>query len=178
MTPLIGRAAELETLLAAVQHASDGVSSVVVLDGDAGVGKTRLLSELVSAASDRGVLTFIGHCVDLGNAPPPYLPFTEAFGRFAAERPENVEELLAAYPAIERLLPRRRPSIRSAEDRVDRGELFESVLGALAWCTQQQPVLLVVEDIHWADQATRESAGLLVHPRHHRTARDRGQLPQ
>ena len=161
MTPLIGRAAELETLLAAVRHASDGVSSVVVLDGDAGVGKTRLLSELVSAASDRGVLTFIGHCVDLGNAPPPYLPFTEAFGRFAAERPENVEELLAAYPAIERLLPRRRPSIRSAEDRVDRGELFESVLGALAWCTQQQPVLLVVEDIHWADQATRDLLGFL-----------------
>ncbi|MDT4974845.1 MAG: hypothetical protein QOG98_603 [Pseudonocardiales bacterium] len=161
MTPLIGRAAELDTLLAAVQNASDGVSSVVVLDGDAGVGKTRLLSELVNAATERGVLSFIGHCVDLGDAPPPYLPFTEAFGRFASEHAADAEELLSAFPAIERLLPRRGPAVRGSEDRVDRGELFQSVLGALALPAQRQPVLLVVEDIHWADQATRDLLGYL-----------------
>ncbi|MDT4957786.1 MAG: hypothetical protein QOD31_1585, partial [Pseudonocardiales bacterium] len=161
MTPLIGRAAELDTLLAAVQNASDGVSSVVVLDGDAGVGKTRLLSELVNAATERGVLSFIGHCVDLGDAPPPYLPFTEAFGRFASEHAADAEELLSAFPAIERLLPRRGPAVRGSEDRVDRGELFQSVLGALALPAERQPVLLVVEDIHWADQATRDLLGYL-----------------
>jgi DNA-binding NarL/FixJ family response regulator len=161
MTPLIGRAAELDTLLAAVQQASDAVASVVVLDGDAGVGKTRLLSELVRFAAERGVLSFIGHCVDLGDAPPPYLPFTEAFGRFAAEHPTEAEELLGAFPAIERLLPRRGPAVRGTEDRVDRGELFQSVLGALALPARHQPVLLVVEDIHWADQATRDLLGYL-----------------
>ncbi|MEP7020338.1 MAG: AAA family ATPase [Pseudonocardiales bacterium] len=161
MTPLIGRATELATLLAAVQQASDGASSVVVLDGDAGVGKTRLLSELVNAATERGVLSFIGHCVDLGDAPPPYLPFTEAFGRFAADHPAQAEEQLAAFPAIERLLPRRGPAGRGTEDRVDRGELFQSVLGALALPAKNQPVLLVVEDIHWADQATRDLLGYL-----------------
>ncbi|PZS14879.1 MAG: LuxR family transcriptional regulator [Pseudonocardiales bacterium] len=161
MTPLIGRATELETLLAAVQNASEGVASVVVLDGDAGVGKTRLLGELARKAADRGVLTLIGHCVDLGDAPPPYLPFTEAFGRFGSGRPEDAEELVAAYPAIERLLPRRGPIGRDAGDRVDRGELFESVLGALAWPTRRQPVLFIVEDIHWADQATRDLLGYL-----------------
>ncbi|MEP7178041.1 MAG: AAA family ATPase [Pseudonocardiales bacterium] len=161
MTPLIGRAAELDTLLAAVQNASQGVSSVVVLDGDAGVGKTRLLSELVIAATEQGVLTFIGHCVDLGDAPPPYLPFTEAFGRYAAEHPVQAEELLGTFPAIERLLPRRGPAVGGTEDRVDRGELFQSVLGALALPAQRQTVLLVVEDIHWADQATRDLLGYL-----------------
>jgi DNA-binding NarL/FixJ family response regulator len=161
MTPLIGRRTELDTLLAAVRHASQGVSSVVVLDGDAGVGKTRLLSELVQAATEQGVLNLIGHCVDLGDAPPPYLPFSEAFGRFASERPESIEELLAAYPAIGRLLPRRGPAVRGTENRVDRGELFESVLGALALPALRQPVLLVVEDIHWADQATRDLLGFL-----------------
>jgi len=161
MTPLIGRTTELDTLLAAVRHASEGVSSVVVLDGDAGVGKTRLLAELVRTASDQGVLTLIGHCVDLGDAPPPYLPFTEAFGRFAAGNSDGAEQILAAYPAIGRLLPRRGPAVRGTEDRVERGELFESVLGALSLPAQRQAVLLVVEDIHWADQATRDLLGFL-----------------
>ncbi|MCU1656556.1 MAG: transcriptional regulator, LuxR family [Pseudonocardiales bacterium] len=161
MTPLVGRDAELVTLLAAVDHASAGTPSVVVLDGDAGVGKTRLLGELVTAANERGVLSLIGHCVDLGDAPPPYLPFTEAFGRFAAERPDHTQQLLAAHPAIARLLPRRTSADRAQEDRVDRGELFESVMGALAFPTDEQPVLLVVEDVHWADQATRDLLGFL-----------------
>ncbi|MFN2518494.1 MAG: AAA family ATPase [Jatrophihabitantaceae bacterium] len=161
MSPLIGRATELETLLAAVNAASEGASSVIVLDGDAGVGKTRLLAELVRTARERGVLTFIGHCVDLGDAPPPYLPFTEAFGRFASEHPEDAETMVATYSAIERLLPRRRPPVGDIGDRVDRGELFESVLGALTWPAQRQPVLLVVEDVHWADQATRDLLGYL-----------------
>ncbi|MDT4945625.1 MAG: hypothetical protein QOH14_2358 [Pseudonocardiales bacterium] len=161
MTPLVGRDAELATLLAALEHAAAGAPSVVVLDGDAGVGKTRVLTELVGAAADRGMLSLIGHCVDLGDAPPPYLPFTEAFGRFAADQPEHSRALLAAQPAIARLLPRRAPVDRGGEDRVERGELFESVLGALAFPTDEQPVLLVVEDVHWADQATRDLLGFL-----------------
>ncbi|MDP9116404.1 MAG: AAA family ATPase, partial [Actinomycetota bacterium] len=161
VTPLVGRDAELSALLAAVGHAQAGRAAVVVVDGDAGVGKTRLLAELVSAANERGVLSLIGHCVDLGDAPPPYLPFTEAFGRLATERPEQVNELIAAQPAIVRLLPRRFDSERTAEDRIDRGALFESVLGALGLAAQVQPVLLVVEDVHWADQATRDLLGFL-----------------
>jgi DNA-binding NarL/FixJ family response regulator len=161
VTPLVGRDAELASLLAAVEHASAGTAAVVVLDGDAGVGKTRLLSELVSAATARGVLSLIGHCVDLGDTPPPYLPFSEAFGRFSADQPERAERLLDRFPAIARLLPQRTAGERSTDDRVDRGELFESVLGALAFPTDEQPVLLIVEDVHWADQATRDLLGFL-----------------
>jgi DNA-binding NarL/FixJ family response regulator len=160
VTPLVGRSAELATLLANVEHAAAGTASATVLDGDAGVGKTRLLAELHAAARERGVLCLIGHCVDLGDAPPPYLPFTEAFGRLAAERPELVDEIAGDYPAIARLLPRRSDS-RSPDDRVERGDLFESVLGGLAVPSEHQPVLLVVEDVHWADMATRDLLGFL-----------------
>lgn len=161
MTRLVGRDDELAILVAGIDRAQMGEASVFVLDGDAGVGKTRLLSELVDVAAGRGVLTLIGHCVDLGDAPAPYLPFTEAFGRFAAGRPDHVDALLAAHPALARLLPRRGPAERGAEDRVDRAELFESVLGALAIPAREQPVLLIVEDVHWADQATRDLLGFL-----------------
>ena len=161
MTPLVGRSAELAALCEAMDHAAAGTATAFVLDGDAGVGKTRVLTELVASAHERGVQTLIGHCVDLGDAPPPYLPFTEAFGRYASEQPAVVEQVLAAYPAIARLLPRRGGDERSTEERVDRGDLFESVLGALSLPSRQQPVLLVVEDVHWADQATRDLLGFL-----------------
>ncbi|MDT4939244.1 MAG: hypothetical protein QOG80_2915, partial [Pseudonocardiales bacterium] len=159
---MVGRSAELATLLAAVDHAAAGAAAAVVLDGDAGVGKTRLLAELVAEAERRGVLCLIGHCVDLGDAPPPYLPFIEAFGRYAVERPDEVQDIVAAFPAIGRLL-RRNPAEppRAPEERVDRGDLFESVLAGLATPAQVCTVLLVVEDVHWADQATRDLLGFL-----------------
>ena len=170
MTPLVGREEELATLLAAVDRAARGVASVFVVDGDAGVGKTRLLSELVDTAHERGILTLIGHCVDLGDVPPPYLPFTEAFGRLQNDRPELVDRMRAAAPSISRLLPRSATAAAPAptpsphadsEDRVERGELFEAILGALTVATADQPVLLVVEDVHWADRATRDLLGYL-----------------
>jgi DNA-binding CsgD family transcriptional regulator len=157
---LVGRKAELASLVGTLEHTTGGAPAVVVLDGDAGVGKTRLLSELVRKAHDRGVLTLIGHCVDLGDAPPPYLPFTEAFARLAAQDPSRSERLRTAFPAIARLLPRGTEPVAPG-DRIDRGELFESVFGALALLAAEVPVALFVEDVHWADQATRDLLGFL-----------------
>ncbi len=153
--PLVGRAAELKTLVGAVESARRGTSSVVVVGGDAGVGKTRLLSELISAVSD-DVLCLIGHCVDLGDTPPPYLPFTEAFTRLSAERPELGDHAISAFPALARLLPGR---AGPGELPLDRGDLFDSVLAALTDLAAQQPVVLIIEDVHWADQATRDLLG-------------------
>ncbi|HZZ97838.1 MAG TPA: LuxR C-terminal-related transcriptional regulator, partial [Jatrophihabitantaceae bacterium] len=91
--------------------------------------------------------------------PPPYLPFSEAFARLAADRRDLVDDLLAAHPAIARLLPGR--GSRSPDDRVDRGYLFESVLAAFAQLAANAPLLVIVEDLHWADQATRDLLGFL-----------------
>lgn len=157
--PLVGRTAELTSLLRALDSASQGTSSAVVLGGDAGVGKTRLVTELLgSAGADGRVLCLLGHCVDLGDTPPPYLPFTEAFTRLSADKPECVDELVGKFPALARLLPGRSadPSVP-----VERGELFDSVLAALTAMADDETVLLVVEDVHWADQATRDLLGFL-----------------
>ncbi len=156
--PLVGRVAELTSLVDALAGAREGTSSVMVVGGDAGVGKTRLLSELIASASSEGVLCLVGHCVDLGDTPPPYLPFTEAFTRLSAERPELGEQLFASHPALARLLPGR---VAPAQGPVDRGDLFDSVLAALSELAAEQPVALVVEDVHWADQATRDLLGFL-----------------
>jgi DNA-binding CsgD family transcriptional regulator len=156
--PLVGRTAELSSLTELLQSARNGTASAVVVGGDAGVGKTRLLTELIASASADGVVCLLGHCVDLGDTPPPYLPFTEAFTRLSAERPEVAEPLFARYPALARLLPER---VVPAQGPVDRGELFDSVLAALAELAAEQPIALIVEDVHWADQATRDLLGFL-----------------
>jgi DNA-binding NarL/FixJ family response regulator/tetratricopeptide (TPR) repeat protein len=178
--PLVGRTDELALLRATLLSASGrspatgspgtgspgtglpgtgSASSVVVVSGDAGVGKTRLLAELVSLAGELDVQYLIGHCVDLGDAPPPYLPFSEAFARLAVDRPGDIAAVVESYPAIDRLLPGR--GSHGADDRVGRGELFESVLGAFADLAEAQPLLFLVEDVHWADQATRDLLGFL-----------------
>ena len=163
VTPLVGREAELAEALAAVRQAGDNVAAGLVVDGDAGIGKTRLLSELAVAGQESGFRTLIGHCVDLGDAPPPYLPFTEAFGRLAVEEPAIADGVVRAYPELARLLPRQagHEPARPADDRVQRGALFEGVLGALGALAEDRPVLLFIEDVHWADQATRDLLGFL-----------------
>jgi DNA-binding CsgD family transcriptional regulator len=159
VTPLIGRTAELAAITAAVSDGGAG-ASVLILGGDAGIGKTRLLTEAADAAREHDLRCLLGHCVDLGDAHPPYLPFTEMFGRLALDEPELIADLTGRYPAIARLLPRRTASA-GADDRIDRGELFESVLDALGQLARPNRLLIIIEDAHWADQATRDLLGFL-----------------
>ncbi len=163
-TPLVGRTNELAGLMRVLDDAARADATGMVLSGDAGVGKTRLLAEVTAAADERGFLTLIGHCIDFGDAGLPYLPFSEAFGRLAAEHPEVAEKLQAGCPPIARLLPNQRligAAASSADDRIERGALFEAVLGALSSLAAQQPVLVVLEDAHWADQSSRDLIGFL-----------------
>lgn len=159
VAPLVGRSGELAELLAVLDGAVVGHAGVAVVGGDAGVGKTRLLTELLDTAAGRGMTVLVGHCVDLGDTPPPYLPFSEAFARFAAADPDTVAGLARAHPPIAGLLPGR--GGRTADERLGRGELFEAVLAALAELSDRAPVLVLVEDAHWADMATRDLLGFL-----------------
>ncbi len=172
-TPLIGRTAEIAALLTAVDEANARRAGAVLVSGDAGVGKTRLLDEVASGAVQRGFTMLAGHCSDFGDAGLPYLPFTEIFGRLATSKPELVDELLRTFRPIARLLPVRRligaepsteqatPASPAADARIDRGALFDAVLGALTTLATKEPVLLVVEDLHWADESTRDLLGYL-----------------
>ena len=110
--PLVGRAQELERLAGLVGVPAPSGAPVgpgsVLLAGDAGVGKTRLLAELRDTASAAGWQVVIGHCLDFGDSTLPYLPFSEIFGRLAADRPAVAAQLIEAHPAVARLMPGRR----------------------------------------------------------------------
>src|SRR6478752_8256525 len=111
--PLVGRAAELDRLAGLVgvpgtPGAAPTPDGAVLLAGDAGVGKTRLLAELRDRAQAAGYRVLVGHCVDFGDSALPYLPFSEAFGRLAAEDPETAGPLLESGSVISRLMPSRR----------------------------------------------------------------------
>src|SRR4051794_26139645 len=80
----------------------------VVLSGDAGVGKTRLLVELRDLAVAEGWRVVAGHCLDFGDSALPYLPFSEVLGRLQTELPDVVENVAKAHPTLARLQPGRR----------------------------------------------------------------------
>ncbi|MGH3630627.1 MAG: ATP-binding protein, partial [Sciscionella sp.] len=75
--PLVARSAELETLRDALRRAEQGSGTAVLLSGDAGVGKSRLIQELSAHATTARALVLVGRCVDLGESGLPYLPFVE-----------------------------------------------------------------------------------------------------
>ncbi|MFG1621233.1 AAA family ATPase [Kribbella sp. NPDC049227] len=164
-TPLVGRSTEMAALLSAVDDARTRRAGAVLLSGDAGVGKTRLLDEVATGAHERGFGVLVGHCTDFGDAGLPYLPFTEIFGRLAGERPDLVDSVLTNFPAIGRLLPTHRligAQPVPQEGQLDRAALFDAVLGALTALSTSEPLLVIIEDAHWADDSTRDLIGFLI----------------
>ncbi|WP_238153089.1 helix-turn-helix transcriptional regulator [Kribbella speibonae] len=164
-TPLVGRSSEMATLLSAVDDAKTRRAGAVLLSGDAGVGKTRLLDEVATGAHERGFGVLVGHCTDFGDAGLPYQPFSEIFGRLAGDRPDLVEGVLTNFPAIGRLLPAHRLlSAQPApqEGQLDRAALFDAVLGAFTALATSEPQLVIIEDAHWADDSTRDLIGFLI----------------
>lgn len=150
--PLVGREDELRLLLDALHAAGEGRPAAVLLGGDAGVGKTRLLVQVVEDAP-RPLVVARGGCVDLGEVGLPYLPFVEALTDLVREVPA-VGELSGLGPLL--------AGGAAVHDEVGRLQLFEAVAGALRLAAEQAPVLLVLEDLHWADASSRELLRFLL----------------
>ena len=169
--PLVGRAVELDRLVGLVGVGEEEpAASAVLVSGDAGVGKTRILAELRDRAEAEGWRVLVGHCLDFGESALPYLPFSEAFGRLATDSPTVARALVEAAPVIARLMPARRvlpeqsrgPDVEPVDaTTIDRPELFAAVHAALEQLGRSAPLLLVVEDVHWADRSTREMLSFL-----------------
>jgi DNA-binding CsgD family transcriptional regulator len=150
---LVGRAAELERMGKLLGDAEAGQPCALLVSGDAGVGKTRLLTELAAEAARRGFTVLSGRCAELADS-IPYLPLADAL-RAAAAGP--LADVLAARPVLARLLPDREFTRLPGDlPGLAQQQLFGAVLGMLAELAAARPVLLVLEDLHWADGSTRD----------------------
>ncbi len=157
---LVGRDGELTRLLGLLDDASNGRPSHALISGDAGVGKTRLVAELASRASDRGFVVLSGRCAELGDS-IPYLPLADALREGTTTPGTATEPLvaaLAARPVLGRLLPDRDAVAQPGGEvsGLAQQQLFGAVLGLLAELAEGHPVLLILEDLHWADRSTRD----------------------
>jgi DNA-binding CsgD family transcriptional regulator len=166
-TSFVGRAEELDRLLRLLERAERGRPAVGLIAGDAGVGKTRLLDELAARAEAAGVRVLVGGCMEAGDVGLPYVPFIDAF-RDLGTRPGETgvaAPLAAAVPSLGRLLPEPATDAGPAPppgDGFERVQLFDGVLSLLARLSELTPLLLVIEDLHWADRSTRDLLAFLI----------------
>ncbi|HVX46606.1 MAG TPA: AAA family ATPase [Mycobacteriales bacterium] len=151
-----GRRDELRALREALATAERGEPRTVVLAGEAGVGKSRLITEFTDEARDRGARVLVGGALELGSEGLPFAPFTAALRGLS--RDVGIERLRAVVPELHELSPLL-PELREAgspADETARSRLFERFLLLLEGLSATAPLVLVVEDLHWADRSTRE----------------------
>ncbi|MGY4643961.1 helix-turn-helix transcriptional regulator [Cellulomonas sp. URHB0016] len=162
-TPFVARAGQVSELMDGLDRAGRGVPGLVLLAADAGVGKTRLVQHVAGLATAAGARVAVAHCVDLGEIGLPYLPFSEALARLREVDPEAVGAVVRDRPVLGRLLPGGGPDEDGGDDRTGRLQLFDGlteVLGAVG--RPGHPLLLVLEDLHWADASSRDVLRFLV----------------
>ncbi len=162
----VGRRIELDRLTAALREAAGGKPGVMVVGGEAGVGKTRLAVEFSTRAGAAGIRILAGACVPVGETSLPYGPVAEAIRRFAhSADPGELRAVLGpARGELARLLPDLGDSGEAdltAPPAWARGRFFEALLGLIRRLSASAPLLLVVEDLHWADRATLDLLGFL-----------------
>jgi DNA-binding CsgD family transcriptional regulator len=170
----IGRREELASLAGQLEQARAKEPAFALIGGEAGVGKTRLARELASLAASQDCCVLTGQCVELGGEGLPLAPLVDALRTLARTLPPDLlaEVLGPAAPALSRLLPElaratsavasspAAPADLAIED-VSKAQLLEHVLGTLDRLSGVRPVLLAVEDLHWADRSTLDLVAFL-----------------
>jgi DNA-binding CsgD family transcriptional regulator len=161
----VGRRAELTLLLAGLERAAGGEPAVVLVGGEAGVGKTRLVEEVAARADARGGRVLAGACVELGGDRLPLAPLADAL-RALARSTSDADLAAVLGPArreLARLLPELdREAAFAAGEAPRTSQLVELVLGVVERLAAERPLMLVLEDLHWADGATLELMAFLV----------------
>ena len=176
----IGRESELDRLGRAYARAIAGETRLVVVAGEAGIGKTRLVATFVDRVATAGARVLTGGCLPVGTGGLPYGPFVEAFR--ALIRDVDPGALPALLGPSRDELARLMPEVRARPDRPDTAptpgatasaeaplderfaqvRLFELVLGVIERLARLAPVVLVIEDLHWADRSTRDLLAFLT----------------
>jgi len=155
-TRFVGRAAELAELSGALEASAAGTPSLALVAGESGVGKSRLASELTRTAREAGGRVLSGDCVELGEGELPYAPLVGALRRVAREGDPAFDALPPTQLAdLATILPGLGGGAREEGSEAEQVRVFEALLALLDTMSEEQPLLLVIEDLHWADSSTR-----------------------
>jgi DNA-binding CsgD family transcriptional regulator len=163
---LIGRTAEFDELDEVLHsvRSTDEQSMTVLVTGDAGIGKSRLVEEFCSRIRADGILTATGACAPLDGGGPPYGPVIGILRDLADQLAPDIKELVLG-PVIRGLglqIPGAESEVahrsrqRTDEDALDKTRLFAGILNGFAALADITPMALVFEDLHWADSASAE----------------------
>src|SRR5918999_5520546 len=156
----VGRAGELAELEAALRDAVDRRSTLVLVAGESGVGKSRLVDELIDRVRSMDALALAGDSVELGEDELPYAPLLGAL------RPL----LRDGHPALDGLPEPLRSALsavlpgfggRAAGAEASQASVFEALLALFEGLAEERALLLVIEDLHWADSSTRHFLSFL-----------------
>ncbi|QAY64885.1 helix-turn-helix transcriptional regulator [Xylanimonas allomyrinae] len=157
----MARGPEVATFRRALAAAGGGRPGMLLVGGDAGVGKTRLVSHLAEVAEDGGASVVVAHCVDLGDVGIPYLPFSEALS-LLRDAGGPVDTVIRERPALARLLDPASAAV-GTDDAAERLQLFDGIACSLAASgAPGAPLVLMIEDLHWAEPSTRDVLRFLV----------------
>ncbi len=158
-TPFVGRREELAALDAKLAEVRGGSSRIVLLSGEPGIGKSRLAEEFCEHAETSGALVARGNCYE-GDASAPYRPWVETLRSFV-QRPDDdlrrlmgagAPEILTLLPELKSHFPDVEPAPRLDEPEAERLRLFDSVAAFVRNAAAERPVVLLLDDLHWADK--------------------------
>ena len=159
-TPFVGRTGLLQRLTAKLEEAGNGSGSLAMLLGEPGIGKTRVLEEFTELARQQGTMVLRGACYD-GEWQRPYGPFAEVILEYArTAEPAELKLLDSSAPVLVRIAP----ALRDRFDRLrepealdkeeERFRLFDTLTRLLIDIAHRRPLVLVLDDLHWADRGT------------------------
>lgn len=152
----VGRDGELTVLTEALARAAAGEPQALLVGGEAGVGKTRLIEELISVACRDNVVVAVGGCVEIGGDGLPFAPFSAALRGLRRLLPEEIAAAAEGQEGeLARILPELGPSVSGALGEHGTASLFELTVRLLERVAAGRTVVLVLEDLHWADASTR-----------------------
>ncbi|HBF83851.1 MAG TPA: hypothetical protein DD420_29195, partial [Streptomyces sp.] len=156
-TPVfVGRAGDLASLPGTLARASADEPQALLVGGEAGVGKTRLVEEFLAVACRREAVVAVGGCVEIGAEGLPYAPFATALRALRRALPDELARALAGQEGeLARLLPELGEAERASNDEHGTARLFELTVRLLERVSATRTVVLVLEDLHWADASTR-----------------------